>query len=301
MKDNGKSFKFAHDRREVADPSFCMSLLLKGEIEEFRDYIFQFPYVVNAKEPNHGNVPLHVASSKGDLGLINTLLSFGADINLQDIFGNAAIHYAADKAKRSAIELLLKSGANPNLQDFRGNSPLHIACTNNDMETVKVLLNNNADPEIIDLNDMKPADKSNSPMIKILIDRRITALRTGEADKANSSMQWMSFGVGLGENIFLYFFFFPKMVMCSSLIGVGLGMALAKHQSMLMEQQLQALTNANKPKRKGFAAVRGGEDHGHGAENAMVPFGLSQDGQNGESSHEPTIKQSSASSKKFLG
>lgn len=280
MKDNGKSFKFAHDRREVADPSFCMNLLLKGEIEEFRDYIFQFPYVVNAKEPNHGNVPLHVASSKGDLGLINTLLSFGADINLQDIFGNAAIHYAADKAKRSAIELLLKSGANPNLQDFRGNSPLHIACTNNDMETVKVLLNNNADPEIIDLNDMKPADKSNSPMIKIFIDRRITALRTGEADKANSSMQWMSFGVGL---------------------GVGLGMALAKHQSMLMEQQLQALTNANKPKRKGFAAVRGGEDHGHGAENAMVPFGLSQDGQNGESSHEPTIKQSSSSSKKFLG
>jgi hypothetical protein len=196
---NNKNFQFQQQRKDLPDADYCMELLLQGNIEEFRTYVAHFPYVVNMKDADHGNVPLHVASSKGDLGLMNYLLQNGAEVNIQDIFGNSPLHYAADKGKRSAVELLIQAGANANLQDFRGNAPLHLACANNDIDTVKLLLKFNADPEICDLNDMKPGDRSNSPMIKILLDRRVNSIRTGEADTAQQSVQWMSLGVGLGK------------------------------------------------------------------------------------------------------
>jgi hypothetical protein len=201
----GKTFAFAQEKRITCDPNECIGFLLHSQIEEFKSYVSRYPYVINMKERDNGNVPLHVVSSKGDLGLMNFLIQNGAELHVQDIFGNTPLHYATDKAKRSAVELLINSGANANLQDFRGNAPLHLACVNNDIDTVKLLLKFNADPEITDLNDMKPGDRTNSPMIKILLDRRINAVRTGEADSAAQSVQWMSFGVGLGTKSVSFF------------------------------------------------------------------------------------------------
>lgn len=194
-----KTFNFHRERRELCDPNLCIDFLLHNQIDEFKNYVDQFPYVVNMKEGQNGNVALHIVSSRGDLGLIKFLIHNGAEVNIQDIFGNSPLHYAADKGKRSAIEILIAAGGNVNLQDFRGNAPIHLACTNNDTDTVKLLLKYNADPEITDLNDMKPGDRTNAPMIKMLLDRRINAVRTQEADAAQQSVQWMSFGVGLGK------------------------------------------------------------------------------------------------------
>ncbi len=198
-KENGKKYQFHVERQITIDPDVSIQLILKGEIDEFKEYVVKFPNGVNAKDRSHGSVPLHVASSKGDLSLMSFLLHNGAQINVQDIFGNAPLHYATDKSKRPAIELLLQHGANPNLQDFRGNSALHSACVNNDVETVKLLLQCQADPELPDFNNIKPRDKTNSPMIKSILDRRIHAINGGDADAAKQTVQWMSFGVGLGK------------------------------------------------------------------------------------------------------
>lgn len=75
---------------------------------------------------------------------------------------------------------------------------MHIACTNNDIEIVKILLDCMSDPEIPNFADLMPKDKSNSPMIKALIDKRIVALHGGDETAARQTAQWMSFGVGLG-------------------------------------------------------------------------------------------------------
>ncbi len=244
---NGRAYNFVHEKKETGDANIAMEFLIEGNLDEFRAYVSRFPYVINMKERDNGNVPLHVASSRGDLGLMNFLLQLGAEVNVQDIFGNSPLHYAADKGKRSAMELLMNSGANNNLQDYRGNAPLHLACSNNDIDTVKLLLKFNADPEICDLNDLKPGDRTNAPMIKILLDRRINAVRTGEADTAQQSVQWMSFGVGLGKG--------RSITSCISYsicgIGVGLGVALAKYQQTMMEQQMKAQLESAKPKRRG--------------------------------------------------
>jgi len=227
-RDNGKPFKFKEDRPRVFDPQISIDLLLNGETEAFREHITAYPTCVDMKDTTNGNVPLHIICSRGDMFLINFMIAKGANLNTQDLFGNSALHYATDKGKQPAVELLLKSGANANLQDHRGNSPLHIACVNNDVEVVRTLLKYNADPELMDFSDMKPRDKTKSPMIKSLIDRRIHQITIGDQESQKQTIQWMSLGVGL---------------------GVGLGMAMAKQQHILMEQHVNRLLE--KPKRKG--------------------------------------------------
>lgn len=199
MRSASKPFSFYSTKPEEPDGDQALSLLLKGQADDFRELMSRCPQLINTKDRQHGNVPLHVASSKGDLAMVSFLLSRGAETNVQDIFGNGPLHYAIDKGKRAVAEALLNSGANSNMQDYRGNSPLHVACTNNDVDSVKLLLKFNADPDMPDMQDVKPREKANSPLIRSLIDRRIHALHGGEAEQANQSIQWMSMGVGLGE------------------------------------------------------------------------------------------------------
>jgi ankyrin repeat protein len=236
MRENGKEFAFHHDKSDRIDPDMSIELILRGNVEEFKELMMKYPQAVNLKERAHGNVPLHVAASKGDSNLVSFLIRLGAFPNMQDIFGNGPLHYATDKSKYATMELLVASGANPNLQDNKGNSPLHSACVNNDVDGVKVLLKLNADPELTDFADMMPRDKARSPMIRSLLDRRIHALCGGDEEQAAQSVHWMSFGVGL---------------------GVGVGMALAKFQQNALEQlAAKMMVDGNKPKRRGnFGSV----------------------------------------------
>ena len=84
-------------------------------------------------------------------------------------------------------------------------------------------------------------------------------LHTGEQEEARSSMQWMSFGVGL---------------------GVGLGVALAKYQQSMIEHQIALRTAENKAhKRRGnfSSAAAGAPPTANGSVgNEMVLYNNSQ-------------------------
>jgi uncharacterized protein len=199
MQNNKKNFQFEPVRGQAIDPDESIRFILQGDIDGFKQYVLRFPNGVNAKDQAHGSVPLHVASSKGDTALISFLLHAGAQLNIQDMFGNSPLHYATDKCRRPAMEMLLQNGANANLQDFRGNSPLHVACTNNDVDSVKLLLQYQSDPELPDFQNVAPRDKTKSPMVRSILDRKIHAINGGDATSAQQTVQWMSFGVGLGK------------------------------------------------------------------------------------------------------
>lgn len=237
-----KKFQFVRERPLQINPDEIIQILLDGDMEEFKDVAIRNPSIINMKDRQNGNVPLHIVVSKGELGVTSFLLRNGANPNIQDNFGNSALHYAADKGKTAAMEILLQAGANPNAQDFRGNSPIHNACVNNDVESVKMLLRWNADPELTDFTDSLPRDKTRSPMIKGLIDRRIHSIHGGDTEKATQSMNWMSFGVGL---------------------GVGIGVALAQYQQQSNEMLMLKLQETGKFRRKGnFGSVAGGSSKG---------------------------------------
>jgi hypothetical protein len=82
---------------------------------------------------------------------------------------------------------------------------------------VKVLLKWNADLELTDFADIVPRDKTKSPMIRGLIDRRITSIHGGDATNASQSVNWMSFGVGLGKKRLLDHSFLDNNVLFSLL------------------------------------------------------------------------------------
>lgn len=202
MRDNGKQIKFvprSQSSAVLSDPSEFIGLALSGDIDKFREFISVYPDVVNLKEKEHGNVALHVASSKGNLSMASLLMSRGANVNIQDIFGNSPLHYAVDKKRKDMVEMLIKCGADVNLKDFRGNTPLHAACVNNDIDIVRILLLHNADPEASDLSAVKPIQKTTQAPIKALIERKIQLLHGGGEDQAAKIVTMMSFGIGLGR------------------------------------------------------------------------------------------------------
>ena len=206
MRENGKKILFAPKNNSssvLSDPSEFIGIALSGNIDKFRDYISLCPDVVNLKEKEHGNVALHIASSKGNIQMASLLLSKGANLNIQDIFGNSPLHYAVDKKRKEMVELLIKCGADVNMKDFRGNTPLHGACVNNDLDIVRVLLLNNADPESSDLSDVKPSQKATAPAVKALIERKIQSLKGVDEDRQAKIVTMMSFGIGLGKKLLL--------------------------------------------------------------------------------------------------
>lgn len=220
------------------------------------------------------------------------------------MFGNTALHYAVDKSRKDTVIWLITNGANINRQDFRGNTPLHIACVNNDVEVVKILLNRNADPTITDLANSKPFDKTNLPTIKKLIDLKIESLysKTDE-NNASQTVNWMSFGVGLGKCIQC-----QQKSLCFILAlfpGVGMGMALAKRQQALMEQYLDQQKEKEqeelKHRRRGRLSAGTGrrDEGGRFSPNASAGHAVGLSPQAGKSGS-LVVFQSSASDRKFL-
>lgn len=207
MRDNGKNIKFVPNRNQgsvmLSDPSEFIGVALTGDLEKVRECLSICPDMVNMKEKDHGNVALHVASSKGNLSMASLLLSKGANVNVQDIFGNSPLHYAVDKRRKDMVDMLIKCGADINLRDFRGNTPLHIACVNNDIDLVRLLLLNNANPELSDMSDVKPSQKTTSAPIRALIERKIQSNHGQDEDAAAKIVTMMSFGIGLGKLHFL--------------------------------------------------------------------------------------------------
>jgi Arf-GAP/coiled-coil/ANK repeat/PH domain-containing protein len=70
---------------------------------------------------------LHLACHTGDLGMLELLLQYGADVNAQDYYGRAPLHHCIFKGKNQFAKLLIRRGANPMIVDGRGKTPLQRA------------------------------------------------------------------------------------------------------------------------------------------------------------------------------
>jgi len=98
------------------------------------------------------------------LKLINLLLFYGANPNLQNMYGQTALNKAAiyhnliNRNNTEIITVLLQYNANPNLQDNNGNTALSSAAFNhhptdlNNMEIITLFLQHGANPNLQDNN-----------------------------------------------------------------------------------------------------------------------------------------------------
>uniref|UniRef100_A0A6P7GX78 Uncharacterized protein LOC114344022 n=1 Tax=Diabrotica virgifera virgifera TaxID=50390 RepID=A0A6P7GX78_DIAVI len=102
---------------------------------------------VDLPDVDYEQTPLHLAVEKECLETVRKLLSYGADVNFQDIDGESPLHKSV-KCTRLA-ELLVLHGADIDLPDFNNrNTPLHIAAEKECVETVCMLLYYGADANI---------------------------------------------------------------------------------------------------------------------------------------------------------
>ncbi|CAM9745666.1 unnamed protein product [Ectocarpus sp. 13 AM-2016] len=89
--------------------------------------------------------PLMVASQRGHLSTVKTLLNAGADVTIRPSHGNSALHLAARQGRVEVITAILEHGADVNDSDSTGLTALHAGCMSNQAGAVSVLLDAGAD------------------------------------------------------------------------------------------------------------------------------------------------------------
>jgi uncharacterized protein len=91
------------------------------------------------------NRDLTLASMKGDVEKVTSLLDSGADVNAKDERGWTALLWAVSRGQIDVVKLLLDKGADVNANGEHGWTPLMEAANRGHLEAVKLLLTKGAD------------------------------------------------------------------------------------------------------------------------------------------------------------
>ena len=120
----------------------------------------KFTAFINGKDKK-GLTPLHFASYKGNVKVLEFLIFNGADINAQnDNFLNV-LHYAAQGNEPNSLYFFKKKGfVNFNCTDSVGSTPLHWACYKGSEQASKYLLQYGADINALDNENSTPLHRA---------------------------------------------------------------------------------------------------------------------------------------------
>jgi len=117
---------------------------------------------------------LHKAVSDGNIELIKSLISSGADVNEQNNWGWTPLYTAVAIDQGDIVKLLIDKGANVDTPSKEGVTPLHFAVNNGNMDIAKLLIKNGADCLKADKNGVTllhtSAEQGNMDMVKLLVD-----------------------------------------------------------------------------------------------------------------------------------
>ena len=103
--------------------------------------------------------PLAEAARVGNAEEVIILLAEGNDIDERDIQYNAtALQWAAEYGHRGIVDILISNGADLNALNNQGRTALHWATLNSKLEVCKVLIKKGAKLNIRDENEETPID-----------------------------------------------------------------------------------------------------------------------------------------------
>ncbi|XP_004492021.1 ADP-ribosylation factor GTPase-activating protein AGD3 [Cicer arietinum] len=78
-----------------------------------------------------GSTLLHVACETADIGMVELLLQYGANINATDLRGQTPLHRCILKGRSTIARLLLSRGGDPRATDDEGRTPIELAAESN--------------------------------------------------------------------------------------------------------------------------------------------------------------------------
>lgn len=121
-----------------------------------------------------GHTALQAASQNGHLDVIQVLLKYNADVEIEDKDGDRAIHHAAFGDEPEVMELLSKSGADLNARNKRRQTALHIAINKGQLSLVRKLLELHCHHSLQDSEGDTPLhdaiSKEQDEMLSLLLD-----------------------------------------------------------------------------------------------------------------------------------
>ncbi|XP_072174703.1 uncharacterized protein [Diadema setosum] len=120
----------------------------EGDVGVLHELIARDESFVNAAVK--GNTPLHVASYRGHLAVVELLVRNGAKLDEKDEDGDTALCNAVYQNETEIVEYLLKKGAKTNIANNDAKSALHIAVPKNRTDCVELLLQYGCDPNLQD-------------------------------------------------------------------------------------------------------------------------------------------------------
>lgn len=171
-------------------PAILNAAVLKCDITELESLLNEYGADISQKNVD-GRTTLHVACSKGNLTIVQRLLTFGANVHARDRFDHTPLIDAIDCNHHDIIHILLKygakldedndvlgnemcraaaagneerltsfliAGANVSQKDASGRTPLHLAALHNNVSVLKLLLNHGANPTCTDMIGHTPFD-----------------------------------------------------------------------------------------------------------------------------------------------
>lgn len=97
-----------------------------GDIAKLNELLDSDPALTNARDTD-GSTPLHCASWKGIVPVVELLLKRGAEVNAtnqNDHWGDTPLHAAAHGNQKAVAELLIANGADVNRVSAYGRTPL---------------------------------------------------------------------------------------------------------------------------------------------------------------------------------
>jgi ankyrin repeat protein len=98
--------------------------------------------MTDEEEPQVGRTPpLHEAVRSGDRRALIDCLKAGEDVNGIDSRGDTALHWAVFRGKRGIVSSLLSRGARVDIQNENGMAPEDIARKNGDSKIISLLEN----------------------------------------------------------------------------------------------------------------------------------------------------------------
>jgi len=117
-----------------------------GNVIRLGELINEEPELLNSYSPD-GFTPLGLACFFGHLGVVQLLISLGANLNIssKNSFKVMPIHSSVAAANYEITRELLKNGANPNVRQQEDITPLHQAAIHGDEKILTLLLEYGAD------------------------------------------------------------------------------------------------------------------------------------------------------------
>ncbi len=100
--------------------------------------------MTGCSEPDQPTIGLYLAVHRSDIDQIERHIYWGADINKADADGRMPLHVATGKGRLVVVNLLLKHGAEIDAQDHNGHPPLYTALMEGRTQVAQLLIRKGA-------------------------------------------------------------------------------------------------------------------------------------------------------------